>query len=292
MTCRRPSYATFFSWTCLVAASVALPFDCRSESPLPSALQSVNLGDVQVTLPEPTFSDSLDASAEQAALKTAAGKYPLDRFTRESIVSPFTLSRESIKDSNGVRIGHRVDLWFVAHGSLSAIRDEDLFGTMLETDEDEPGSGTEITEEELASRGLKLENELFEEAYYRFAAPILDQVRVRGVVHGLSQSTERSHFASVTIADCFDDDEDYPNLWEHIKDDTPSPLAYTGFAGYAKATQLQTVADAVLVECHAVLHEPVAWFKSPNLLSSKLPLVTQDTVRSFRRALAKRSPKQ
>ena len=43
--------------------------------------------------------------------------------------------------------------------------------------------------------------------------------------------------------------------------------------------------DAMLIEYHVVFEEPEAWFQGANLLSSKLPLVIQDVVRSFRRKL-------
>lgn len=271
-----------------IGITLAPPRDVAGEGPsLPEFIQRIEIGEVSVKLPFPTFSDAMTPTEEKTALTHVAGKYPFSRFSKDSIVAPFTLSRDSIKNDAGKRIGHRVDLWFIAYGSLEAIRDEDLFAAMLETEEDEPGSGESIRKEELSARGIELVGN--EEAYYRFAAPILDQVMVRGVVHGTSRSTPHSYFAAVAIADEFGDDSEYPNVWEHIKDAPQSPTPYSGFAGYAKATTLNTIPGAILIECHAVLHEPIDWFKSPNLLSSKLPLVTQDTVRSFRRTLAKRS---
>lgn len=273
---------------CCIGITLGRPGNVSGEEPsLPKFIQRVEIGDVSVELSPPTFSDDMNPEAEKSALKEVAGKYPITRYAKDSIVAPFSLSRESIKNDAGKRIGHRVDLWFIAYGSLEAIRDEDLFGAMLETEEDESGSGESLSKEELSARDIELVES--EEAFYRFAAPILDQVMVRGVVHGTSRSTPRSHFAAVAIADEFRDDATYPNVWEHFKDSPKSPQPYMGFAGYAKATQLNTIPGAILIECHAVLHEPIDWFKSPNLLSSKLPLVTQDTVRSFRRTLAKRS---
>ena len=115
------------------------------QPPLPSFVQSLNVGDVPVEIPSPIFADDLSLDEETAILKEAAGKYPLERFAKDSIVAPFTLTRESIKNASGQRIGHRVDLGFIAYGSLNAIRDEDLFGAMLETDANEPGSGESLS---------------------------------------------------------------------------------------------------------------------------------------------------
>jgi hypothetical protein len=43
----------------------------------------------------------------------------------------------------------------------------------------------------------------------------------------------------------------------------------------------------LLIEVHMVFAEPKGWFEGRNLLRSKLPPVMQDSVRKFRRQLAK-----
>ncbi len=116
---------------------------------------------------------------------------------------------------------------------------------------------------------------------------MIDRVLVQGVILGTTQRTEISHFASVRLDERFGGDKDFPNQWRHLDAKPDDAVPYSGLAGYAKATRLLGHGDAILVECHAVVHEPVEWFQGPNLLSSKLPLVTQDAVRSFRRALGK-----
>ena len=65
------------------------------------------------------------------------------------------------------------------------------------------------------------------------------------------------------------------------------PTPYAGLGGYIKVTGLHEPAGALLVECHAVFDEPQGWFDGKNLLRSKLPLVVQENVRTFRRKLAK-----
>ncbi len=260
---------------------------------LPPQLQSITLGNVPVSLPEPSMPDGLDVDAQASVLKQVAGKYSLDRFTKESIVSPFTFDRETIKAADGERVGHRIDIWFVAHGQLGVIRDEALLSAMVESqDADEAGSGEQLSAAELSARGIKPPSGQGDDdavAYHHFSVPVLKRVIVEGVVRGFSSSTAESHLAGVTLEDAFRDDPKYPNRWRHSDEEASEAVPYAGYAGYAKATQLIGYDNAILIECHAVVHEPHAWFNGANLLSSKMPIAVQDTVRRFRRALAKQA---
>lgn len=255
-----------------------------------ASLPSVELGGQAVSLPPPTFADGMSEEEQAVALKQVAGRHSLDRFTKKSIVSPFTLKRETIKDSDGNRIGHRIDVWFVAHGPLDAIADEGMLASMAETSDADDSAGNALTEAQLKSRGIDLpaSDEHSTTGYYRFEAPVLDRVIVSGVVHAISTSTESSHRGSVELAEPFSGDDEFPNRWRHAKSDDDSDHAYSGLAAYAKATRLIGHDGAIVIECHAVVHEPSDWFGGPNLLGSKLPLAVQDAVRKFRRALGKK----
>jgi hypothetical protein len=285
--------AGFFRWFTLCVAVGLVADHARSESSHAAASMPTTIAGVPVTAPEPSMPSGLDAKMQASVLRELAGKYPLDRFTKASIVAPFTLKRNTIKNSEGERIGHQVDLWFVAHGRLDAIGEENLFLAMVESkDSDEAGAGQPITDEELSARGLKASSVEANGtnsrlAYYQFSAPVLDRVIVEGVVRRFSSANQDSYLASITLEDAFRGDTEYPNRWRHSSEDVADAVSYGGFGGYAKATRLLGYEDAILVECHAVLHEPQAWFSGANLLSSKLPLVAQNTVRKFRRALAK-----
>lgn len=260
----------------------------------PSVLHHLpnTIGDVSVSIPEPSMPDGLDQPQQASVLKTLAGKYSLDRFTKNSIVSPFTLQRATVKDANGQRVGHKVDLCFVAYGRLDAIRDEEMFFAMLESKEsDEVGDGKRISDEELAQRGIKKHDAASgaaeQVAYYRFSVPVLDRVIVEGVVRRDSLGSDESQFACITLEDAFDGDFQYPNRWRHSTAGAADSVSYAGAGGYAKATRLLGYEGAILIECHGVIHEPQEWFGGANLLGSKLPIAIQDTVRSFRRSLAK-----
>jgi hypothetical protein len=140
----------------------------------------------------------------------------------------------------------------------------------------------------LASRGLASQNNGdTSSGFYQFSVGVIDRVMVQGVMHVKTRSTAESHLASVRLEERFKADDEFPNRWRHVADQPEDWITYSGLAGYAKATRLEGQGDAILVECHAILHEPSEWFHGPNLLSSKLPLLTQDAVRKFRRKLAK-----
>ena len=264
----------------------------------------VQIGGVSITLPAPSLSDSLDVEQQEKAISVVAGKYPLDRFLKDSIVAPFQLNRENIKNAEGERVGHRVDVWFVAYGPLDAIDDQDLFTQMVDasgSEREDSGSGDSgrgdsgqaLTAEQLAARGLILQDDGDAKSdLYQFSVGVIDRVLVQGVILATTLSTPNSHTASVRLDERFKSDAEFPNQWRHLDGDTQDWVPYSGLAGYAKATRLkgpllQEHGDAILVECHAVMHEPGDWFRGPNLLSSKLPLVTQDAVRKFRRNLAR-----
>lgn len=260
-----------------------------SLDPLDALPKSV--GGVSVTLPRPSMPDGLDAEAQAIVLTTVAGKYPLDRFAKDSIVAPFRLERTTIKDSEGQRVGHQVDLWFIAYGALDTIGEQGMFAELIESDRSDGGSGDAVPDPQLTKRGLKTVNPPDHRAslnYYRFQVPVLDRVLVEGVARTQTKASEESHLASVTLEAAFDGDETFANRWRPAKTDGAEPIAYSGYGAYAKATRLKGFPDAILIECHGIVHEPEGWFGGANLLGSKLPIAIQNSVRSFRRTLGKK----
>ena len=119
----------------------------------------------------------------------------------------------------------------------------------------------------------------------------MDRVQVAGVVRTESLQGEDFLLGFSQIDERFNQDKQYANRWWSLEEDGESgedqAQPYSGFAGYAIATSLAEPSGAMLIECHAVIHEPHGWFDGRSLLSSKLPLLVQDNVRQFRRALAK-----
>jgi hypothetical protein len=254
-----------------------------------------------VVLPKPQMPDGLARDEQQRVLAKAAGKHPLDRFTRQSVVAPFSFEITSVDDASGKRQGQRVDFCFVAYGSLAEIIDQDLFGDLASTgesgqDESAHASARTLTPEELRARKLAPEKTAGrEESYVLVDLPILNRVQLRGIGHALREKRAKSMVAGITLDEQFRDDRQFANTWSPIsrgaagKLTVGKPSVYSGLGGYIKVTELDEPAGALFVECHLAFDEPEAWFGGKNLLRSKLPLVLQDNVRTFRRKLANES---
>jgi hypothetical protein len=250
-----------------------------------------------IRLPAPQMPDGLSSDQQQAALLKAAGKYPLHRFLRDSVVAPFALEIKPVDDAAGKRHAQHVDFCFVAYGSLAAVIDRDLFGELAGAQEagsqdQAQASARALTPDELRALGLAAEKTSDrEESFVALDVPILNRVQLRGVGFGIRERRAESVVGAMKLDDRFRNDPDFPNTWSPITHDAQGklsvgkPLPYAGIGGYMKMTPLHEPSGALFVECHIAFDEPEAWFGGKNLLRAKLPLVVQDNVRTFRRKL-------
>ena len=259
-----------------------------------------------IRLPEPSMADGLGAKAQQTVLKQVADKYPVEQFLRNSVVAPFVLKMESLTGATGERVGQRIDLWFVAHGTLQAVRDKKLLGELIAIDKAKSPiletKNETLDDRELAQRQIRVASTPDrEETYSAFSAPILEKVQLSGVNRQMVTPSDGSIVAAQELAPQFANDARYPNQWRSIQR-TPTgrialgePHAYSGNGQYVKVTSLVDAAGkptgALLVEAHMVFDEPQGWFGGANLLRSKLPLAVQENVREFRRLLQQSSKK-
>ena len=254
-----------------------------------------------VRLPEPLLPDGLDTEQQDKLLRKAAGKHPLDRFVRNSVVAPFNLEIDSVEDAAGNRTGQRASFYFVTYGTLAGLVSENLLGELAGAQESRgetagPIKVRSLSDDELRSRNLAPRKEAnLVESYVAIDVPILDRVRLSGVGRGIRQKSDDSILGAWTLDERFADDKTSPNRWRAIERDQRGnttlgpPTPYSGLGGYIKATRLHEPAGALLVECHVAFDEPRDWFDGKNLLRSKLPLVVQENVRTFRRKVAKAS---
>ncbi len=253
----------------------------------------------QVRLPKPLLPDGLDSSQQSEILRKAAGKHPLDRFLRNSVVGPFSLEIDSVQDAAGKRDGQRVDFYFVAYGTLEKLISDELLGELAGAQESRdkaagPINVRALTDDELRARKLvvRADDELAG-SYVAIDVPILDRVQLSGVGVGIRQKGKESVLGAWKLDERFADDNKFPNRWRPIERDQLGktklgpPTPFAGLGGYIKVTRLHEPRGALLVECHAAFDEPRGWFDGKNLLRSKLPLVVQENVRTFRRKLAK-----
>jgi hypothetical protein len=248
-----------------------------------------------VKLPSPLVSQDLEAATAPAILEKAAGKLPRELFVRKSDAAPFSLKIDSINDSTGARCAQTIDLWFVAYANLAAVAKKDVVTQLLVGERDRDHAEVKLlSPEELRARGIQpLEGSGLEERYATFEAVLLDRVQVTGISRNVKMISPRYLVLAMTLDDRFADDKEYPNHWRPIrrgadgKEQFGPGKPYSGLAGYVRVSELPQPAGALLFEMHCVFHEPQAWFGGPNLLRSKLPVVIQENLRTFRRKLAR-----
>lgn len=258
--------------------------------------KGIAIGDTAVKLPQPSLDPQADAKTQTDVVRrTAAKKYDYDQFVRKSPVAPFALEINTVEGRSGGDRVQKVDLWFVAYGSLDEMTDEDLLGQLVGGGpRSDNGQSEPLTDDELRARDLKVESTGDRrESFSRVDAPLLDKVRISGLGHGMTTRGPNNMLAASLLDPRFADDADYPNRWRPIVRDASGktsfgpPRPYVGFGGYCQAVALNQPRGAMFIECHLAINEPHGWFNGTNLLRSKLPVLMQDNVRSLRRKLAK-----
>jgi hypothetical protein len=257
--------------------------------------QGIAVGNTAVKLPEASLSPEADAKEQTEVVRQVSGKkYDYEQFVRKSPNAPFMLEIKTVGASGGDRV-QKVDLWFVAHGKLDAVTDEDLLGQVAAGgSRSEKGESETLTDEELRERKLNVESSADRrESYYYTDAPLLDKIEISGIGHAITTRRPPSILAASLLDPQFADDPKYPNRWRPILRDPSGktklgdPHPYAGFGGYCQVVALQEPKGALFFEIHIAINEPHGWFNGENLLRSKLPIVMQDNVRTLRRKLAK-----
>lgn len=252
---------------------------------------------VATALPAPTMPDGLNAKQQRAILDKLAGQdYNLDDLLRNSVQAPQVLKFRDISPAPPDATAHGVDLWFIAYGDLAAAANKDMLQPFLNANRKDT-KVVALDAAALGKRGIKPSvKEGDEEAYVYASFPMLDRLQLN--VTSRTYLT-RSADTVLLAGKCdprFAGDADYANQWRPIrKDDDGKPQAapaspYEGFGYYVKITPLVEPKGALFVEHHLVFAEPKGWFNGANLIRSKLPLVLQSEVRSFRRELQKAKP--
>ncbi|MBI3821326.1 MAG: hypothetical protein HY289_01455 [Planctomycetes bacterium] len=243
-------------------------------------------------LPAPTMADGLDKAEQMKVIKQLAGDdYPLDELMRASIFAPHIFKFRNLDADAADARGRGVDLWFIAHGNIDLLRSKNLQGQF--------GGGankiTELKAADLAKRKIKVkDDDKLEETHAHVVGSILDRVQVASTNHAMITRTKDSVLLASRLDTRFAKDADFPNQWRSITlqangiQEFGAAKLYEGAGMYMKVTRLHEPAGAVFVEFHQVFLEPKAWFgDAPNMLKSKLPVVVQAEVRSFRKDFQK-----
>jgi hypothetical protein len=251
----------------------------------------------EVKLSEPTLSPAADEKAQAEIVRQVAGKkHRYEDFVRRSPVAPILLETKTLGESSDPERAQKVDVWFVAYGKLGDLTSEDLFQQLIAGGDpkSQQGESQPLTDAELRERKLSIgKSGQREESYFRMQAELLDKVTISGISHGMVTQGEHHVLAASLLDSKFRDDPDYPNRWRPIvrapsgKTESGKPHPYAGLGGYCLAVELSEPKGALFIECHLLLNEPHGWFNGANLLSSKMPILMQDNVRTLRRKLAR-----
>jgi hypothetical protein len=247
-----------------------------------------------IKLPSSVLGDGLDQTRQQQAIEAIlTGKYNWETFTRKSLVAPFLLKIYDEAGESG-KIGRRVDLYFVAYGSLATVAGDNYLQDQLNLAAagDQGGEGGRVkvlSSDELSKRGLPSSQTATDPRWVAVDSTLLSKVRISLTTQNLKTETNDSVLIASVADPRFVADTQYPNCWRTLSHDDAGkrqigpPQAYFGLGSYAKITRLAQPAGGIFVEYHVAFAEPPGWFHGTNLLRSKLPILAQDMVRKFRR---------
>ncbi|WP_254510249.1 hypothetical protein [Anatilimnocola floriformis] len=250
-------------------------------------------------LPQPTLTDEMTPAQQRKAIETLLeGKYAWEVFTRNSVVAPFLIKIADNDAPGGKNIGRRVDVSFVAYGSLQKIQSDEFLNSRFQgSDLQDAETGSRalvLKDEELTARKLPAPQRDTDPRWVAVDMTLFEKVRISSTTRNEKVSNEKSVFVASLLDPKFDADVAYPNSWRAISRDDKGqkqlsrPQAYAGLGSYVKVTKLAEPAGSLFVEYHVAFAEPEGWFQGANLLRSKLPIAAQDSVRRFRRSLGEK----
>jgi hypothetical protein len=221
-------------------------------------------------------------------------EYSYAEFTRKSIVAPQLIKLRDVMPSDPVAPARGVDVWFVAHGDLSAVDDEKFINKLVGAARGE-GKGLALSKEDLEKRKITI-GDAKHEGYGFVEFDFLEKVRLKATGRAFWSKTADSVIIAGEIDPRFQHDPLFPNQWQSINKQggaqTFGPaVPWSGAAFYLKCTRLAEPAGTLFIEEHVIFAEPMGWFDGANLLRSKLPIAVQTNVRNIRREWAKQMEK-
>jgi|HubBroStandDraft_6_1064221.scaffolds.fasta_scaffold147770_1 hypothetical protein len=282
-------------------AAAAMPRLCQADNQVLESLlsQGVEIGPHDfVRLSPPTLADGLNAAQQRRAIEAIPdGGHTWEELTRRSVVAPIIL-KMSTDEHSQQRLCCRLDVGFVAYGTLAAVRELRCLQSQskpsgTEVDTENGVTIKPLTSGDLLRRGLKPPEHEDEPHYFADELRILGRVRIAMTTRSATSQTPDSILSASILDTRFANDSQFPNCWRSVsRDETGrrtlgSRQPYSGYGGYAKATRLMKPVGATLIEYHLVFAEPEGWFGSSNSLRSKVPLVAQYLVRQLRQELEK-----
>jgi hypothetical protein len=242
-------------------------------------------------LPPPTMKDGLNAAAQKqvilGVLAVRKGKrVSYDEFVQKGWNSPNVLLVDDARMSSG-QPGHSIDLWFVVYGQLKTVADPKFMKSQFKPDNQgriDTLQAADLQQRNIMPRTIPGGKEWFVHGKFKMMETDV-RVQVQGTCRAVDTQSGESAIMASQIDRRFDRDTKYPNDWCSVTNGVVQndPTLYYSFGGYAKVTKLIEPAGTLFVEYHLVYDEPTAWFGGHQLLQTKFPAVTLESVRSFRR---------
>jgi hypothetical protein len=251
-------------------------------------------GKKRIKLPAPAMADGLDAARQRAVIENLPRRRPYNEMVRDAIVAPVATEIENLPAQGGDPL-RRIDVWYIVYGKLDQFFDEKLANSMADLGRgekrDEANGGGSLPNEVLKRYGIDARQEAtIKEQFVYNTGVLFDKVQVGATRHVVATRGDESIIVTATIDPRFNNDPKYGNFWCSVDNESRPPKLgerhlYTTSGSYTKITKLKEPPGAILVEHHYLTSEPYGWFRGAPLLSSKLPMVIQDSVRKLRREL-------
>ena len=123
-------------------------------------LKGLNVADSKhVPLTAPSLMDGMSATEQQTVVQALAAEIGMDRFMKNSAVSPFIFEIKSAEKLENASDVQRLDVLFIAYGSIERILDKKLFEDLAvpikPTGDGPADESRELTPEELKKYQLK-----------------------------------------------------------------------------------------------------------------------------------------
>ena len=144
------------------------------------------------------------------------------RFTRKSVVSPFLL-KISDEGRDAGKVGRRVDLYFVAYGSLSKLGNDTFLQDHLNLTANDQGSESYqvkvLTDDELTHRGLPTGQKPDDQRWVAVESTLLGKVLISLTTQNAKTTTNDSILIASVADPRFENDVEHPNCWRSITTD-------------------------------------------------------------------------
>ncbi len=229
-------------------------------------------------------------------LEAIAGTVGWEKFARPSPVAPVAIQLEYVKNSADEKVGHHVHSLFAVHTRLNELRDKDLMLQIFgRPGEQADGNGLKLSElsetqlKAVQNPQLSSSTEASIDSFSVVDVDLLEKIRIHGLLQFQKSEQEGGFTIAWQLVDYQGSLEELRPTWQKLgsADEIRTTHPYSGWAGFISVARVQRSPEIVVVESRMLMHEPSEWFSASNYIRSKLPLVIQESARSFRRKFSR-----